>query len=145
MAPLLVIIMFSHLKYLNIWPNKFCEFSLRSFHIKILLNIMLDFSELNWSLIISYTECYIQFCNHLSTHNTHSKANREVLLHVKRERVRVTSDLGARIRYTSRLRTLCGFATRRDGSAYKQAHRYQPMTRHQSIKHIRKQNWTYTA
>ena len=34
---------------------------------------------------------------------------REVLLHVKRERVRVTSDLGAQIRYTSRLRTLLGF------------------------------------
>ena len=71
--------------------------------------------------------------------------NREVLLHVKRERVRVTSDLGAQIRYTSRLRTLLGFATRRDGSADKQARRYQPMTRQQSIKHSRKQNWPYTA
>ena len=70
---------------------------------------------------------------------------REVLLHVKREGVRVTSDLGAQIRYTSRLRTFLGFATRRDVSADKQAHRYQPMTRQQSIKHIRKQNWTYTA
>ena len=70
---------------------------------------------------------------------------KEVLLHVKRERVRVTSDLGAQIRYTSRLRTLLGFATRRDVSADKQAHRYQPMTRQQSIKHTRKQNWTYTA
>ena len=73
------------------------------------------------------------------------KAIREVLLHVKRERVRVTSYLGAQIRYTSRLRTLLGFATRRDVSADKQAHRYQPMTRQQSIKHIRKQNWRYTA
>ena len=71
--------------------------------------------------------------------------NREVLLHVKRERVRVASDLGAQIHYTSRLHTLLGFATRRDVSADKQAHRYQPMTRQQSIKHIRKQNWTYTA
>ena len=68
---------------------------------------------------------------------------REVLLHVKR--VRVTSDLGAQIRYTSRLHALLGFATRRDVSADKQAHRYQPMTRQQSIKHIRKKNWTYTA
>ena len=59
-------------------------------------------------------------------------AIREVLLHVKRERVSVTSDLGAQIRYTSRLRTLLGFATRRDVSADKQAHRYQPMTRQQS-------------
>ena len=71
--------------------------------------------------------------------------NREVLLHVKRERVRVTSDSGAQIRYTSRSRTLLGFATRRDVSAGKQAHRYQQMTRQQSIKHIRKQKWTYTA
>ena len=70
---------------------------------------------------------------------------REVLLHVKRERVRVTSDSGAQIRYTSRSRTLLGFATRRDLSADKQAHRYQQMTRQQSIKHIRKQKWTYTV
>ena len=65
--------------------------------------------------------------------------NREVLLQVKRERVRVTSDSGAQIRYTSRSRTLLGFATRRDVSSDKQAHRYQQMTRQQSIKHIRKQ------
>ena len=71
--------------------------------------------------------------------------NREVLLHVKRERVRVTSDSGAQIRYTSRSRTLLGFATRRDVSADKQAHRYQQMTRQQPIKHIHKQKWTYTA
>ena len=71
--------------------------------------------------------------------------NREVLRHVKRERVRVTSDSGAQIRYTSRSRTLLGFATHRDVSADKQAHRYQQMTRQQPIKHIRKQKWTYTA
>ena len=55
--------------------------------------------------------------------------NREDLLHVKRERVRVTSDSGAQIRYTSRSRTLLGFATRRDVSvsADKQTHRYQQM------------------
>ena len=70
---------------------------------------------------------------------------REVLLHVKRERVRVTSDSGAQIRYTSRSRTRLGFATRRDVSADKQAHRYQQMTRQQSIKYIRKQKWAYTA
>ena len=34
------------------------------------------------------------------------------------------------------------FATRRDVSADKQAHQ---MTRQKSIKHIRKQKWTYTA
>ena len=62
---------------------------------------------------------------------------REVLLHVKRERLRVTSDSEAQIRYTSRLRTHLGFATRRDVSADKQAHRYQRMTRQQPIKHIR--------
>ena len=39
--------------------------------------------------------------------------NTNVLLHVKRERVRVTSDSGAPIRYTSRSRTLLGFTTRR--------------------------------
>ena len=72
------------------------------------------------------------------------KDNREVLLHVKRERVRVTSDSGAQIRYRSRLRTLLGFVIRRDVSADKQAHRYQKMTQ-QPIKHIRKQKWTYTA
>ena len=55
--------------------------------------------------------------------------NWEILLHVKRERVRVTSDLGAHIRYTSRSRTFLGFASRRDVSADKQAHRYQQMTR----------------
>ena len=65
---------------------------------------------------------------------------REVLLHVKRERLRVTSDSGAQIRYTSRLRTHLGFATRRDVSADKQAHRYQRMTRQQPIKHIRKKS-----
>ena len=70
---------------------------------------------------------------------------REVLLHVKCERVRVTSDSGAQIRYTSRSRTLLGFATCRDVSADKQAHRYQQMTRQQPIKHIRKQKWMYTA
>ena len=70
---------------------------------------------------------------------------REVLLRVKRERVRVTSDSGAQIRYTSRSRTLLGFATHRDVSADKQAHRHQQMTRQQPIKHIRKQKWTYIA
>ena len=70
---------------------------------------------------------------------------REVLLHVKREHVRVTSDSGAQIRYTSRSRTLLGFASRRDVSADKQAHRYQQTTRQQPIRHIRKQEWTYTA
>ena len=70
---------------------------------------------------------------------------REVLLHVKRERARVTSDSGAQSHYTSRSRVLWGFATRRDVSADKQAHRYQQMTRQQSIKQIRKQKWTYIA
>ena len=72
---------------------------------------------------------------------------REVLLHVslERERVRVTSDSGAQIRYTSRSRTQLGFVTRRDVSADKQAHRYQQITRQQPIKHIHKQKWTYTA
>ena len=65
---------------------------------------------------------------------------REVLLHVKRERVRVTSDSG----YTLRSRTLLGFASRRHVGADKQAHRYQQMARQQSIKHIRKQKWTCT-
>ena len=53
---------------------------------------------------------------------------REVSLHVKRERVRVQSDSGTQTRYTSRSRTLLGFATRRDVSADQQAHRYQEMT-----------------
>ena len=70
---------------------------------------------------------------------------REVLLHVKYELLRVTSDSGAQIRYTSRSRTLLRFATRRDVSASKQVHRYQQMTRQQSIKHICKQKWTYTV
>ena len=70
---------------------------------------------------------------------------REVLLHVKRERVRVTSNSGAQIRYTSRSRTLLGFASRRNVSTDKQVHRYQQMTRQQSIKHIRKQKCTYSA
>ena len=39
----------------------------------------------------------------VSNHQPHC---REVLLHVKGERVRVTSGSGARIRYTSRSRTL---------------------------------------
>ena len=68
-----------------------------------------------------------------------------VLLHVKRARVRVTSDSGAQIPHTSRSRTLLGFATRRDVSADKQPRRYQQMARQQPIKHIRKQKWTYTA
>ena len=65
---------------------------------------------------------------------------REVLLHVKRERVRVTSDSGAQICYTSRSRTLLSFATRRDVSPGKQVHGYQQMTREQSIKHIHKKS-----
>ena len=62
----------------------------------------------------------------------------DVFLHVKRERLLVTSDSGAQIRYTSSSSTPIGFATRRDVSADKQAHRYQQMTRQESIKHIRK-------
>ena len=54
---------------------------------------------------------------------THQACIREVLLHVKLERVRVTSDSGAQIRYTSRSCTLLGFASRRDVNADKQAHR----------------------
>ena len=54
-------------------------------------------------------------------------ASRDVLLHVKSERARVTSDSGAHIRYTSRSRKLLGFATRRDVSADKQAHWYRVM------------------
>ena len=70
---------------------------------------------------------------------------REVLLHVKRERVRVTPGSGAQIatRHVSVHKR--GFATRHDVNADKQAHRYQQMTRHQSINHIRKQKWTYTV
>ena len=64
---------------------------------------------------------------------------------MKCECVRVTSDAGAQIRHTSRLRTLLGFASCRDVSADKQAHRYQQMTRQQPIKHIRKQEWTFSA
>ena len=51
---------------------------------------------------------------------------REVSLHVKRERVLVTSHSGAQFRYTSRSRTLLGFASRRDVSAEKQGHRHPP-------------------
>ena len=54
-------------------------------------------------------------------------ANREVSLHVKRERVRVTSHLGAQFRYTSRSRTLIGFASHDDVSTEKEGHRYQQM------------------
>ena len=64
---------------------------------------------------------------------------REVSLHVKRERVCVTSHLGAQFRYTSRSRALLGFASRHDVSTEKQGHRYQQMTRQQSIKRTRKQ------
>ena len=68
---------------------------------------------------------------------------REVLLHVKLERV--TSDSGAQIA-TRHVRVhQRGFATRRDVSADKQAYRYQQMTRHQFINHIRKQKWMHTA
>ena len=54
--------------------------------------------------------------------------NREVLLHIKCECVHVKSDSGAQIHYTSRLRTLSGFASHRDVSADKQVHWYQQMT-----------------
>ena len=46
---------------------------------------------------------------------------------------------------TRHVRVHLGFATRRDVSADKQAHRYQQMTRQQPIKHIHKQKWTNTA
>ena len=65
-------------------------------------------------------------------------ASREVSLHVKHERVRVTSQLGAQFRYTSRPRTLLGFVTCRDVCTEKQGHRYQQMTQ-QFIKRARKQ------
>ena len=75
----------------------------------------------------------------------HGDINREVSLHVKRERVRVTSHLGAQFRYTSRSRTLLGFASRRDVSTEKQGHRYQQMTRQQSIKRARKQKLMHSV
>ena len=79
---------------------------------------------------------------HTAGDTTH---NREVSLHVKREHVRVTSHLGAQFRYTSRSRTLLGFASRRDVSTEKQGHRYQQMTRQQSIKRARKQKLMHSA
>ena len=75
----------------------------------------------------------------------YGSGNREVSLHVKRERVRVTSHLGAQFRYTSRSRTLLGFASRRDVSTEKQGHRCQQMTRQQSIKRARKQKFMHSA
>ena len=71
--------------------------------------------------------------------------NREVSLHVKRERVHVTSHLGAQFRYTSCSRTLLGFASRRDVSTEKQGHGYQQMTGQQSIKCARKQKLMHSA
>ena len=68
------------------------------------------------------------------------KNNREVSLHVKRKRVRVTSHSGAQFRYTSRLCTLLGFASRRNVSADKQGHGHQQMPRQQPIKLVRKHN-----
>ena len=70
---------------------------------------------------------------------------REVSLHVKRERVCVTSHLGAQFHYTSRSRTLLGFASRHDVSTEKQGHRYQQMTRQQSIKRTRKQKLMHSV
>ena len=84
----------------------------------------------------------------LSKHRKIFRSNvfiREVSLHVKRERVRVTSHLGAQFRYTSRSRTLLGFASRRDVSTEKQGHRYQQMRRQQSIKRARKQKLMHSA
>ena len=75
----------------------------------------------------------------------HTVSIREVSLRVKRERVRVTSHLGAQFRYTSRSRTLLGFASRRDVSTEKQGHRYQQITRQQSIKRARKQKLMHSA
>ena len=102
---------------------------------------------------IQISVCYLSNYPHMTKktffkfHDTSTVTgdNREVLLHVKRKRVRVASDSGAQIRCASRSRTLLGFATRHDVSADKQAHRYQQMTRQQPIKHIRKQKWTYTT
>ena len=74
----------------------------------------------------------------------HGDINREVSLHVKRERVRVTSHLGAQFCYTSRSRTLLGFASRRDVNTEKQGHRYQQMTQ-QSIKRARKQKLMHSV
>ena len=68
------------------------------------------------------------------------KNNREVSLHVKRKRVRVTSHSGAQFRYMSRLCTLLGFASRRNVSADKQGHGHQQMPRQQPIKLVRKHN-----
>ena len=73
------------------------------------------------------------------------QADKEVSLHAKRERVRVASHLGAQFRYTSRSRTLLGFASRRDVSTEKQGHRYQQMTRQQSIRRARKQKLMHSA
>ena len=66
-----------------------------------------------------------------------SDINREVSLHVKRERKRVTSHSGAQFRYTSRSRKLLGFVSHRDVSTEEQGYRYQQMSRQQSTKHAR--------
>ena len=68
-----------------------------------------------------------------------------ISLCVKRERVRVTSHLGARFRYTSRSRTLLGFASRRDVNPVKQGQWHHQMSRQQTIKRTSKQRWTHTA
>ena len=82
--------------------------------------------------------------NSLRPRDAYRTIIREVSLHVKRERVRGTSHLGAQFRYTSRSRTLLGFASRRDVSTEKKGHRYQQMTQ-QSIKRARKQNLMHSA
>ena len=89
--------------------------------------------------VLKYVTRYVCEVTRYVIHVTRNLNNRKVLLHVKRERVRVTSDSGAQIA-TRHVRVhQRGFATRRDVSADKQAHRYQQMPRHQSINHIRKQ------
>ena len=61
---------------------------------------------------------------------------REVLLHVKRERVRVTSDSGAQIRNTLRSRTLLGFASRRHVGADKEAHLWKILVAVTQLPHL---------
>ena len=64
---------------------------------------------------------------------------REVLLHVKRVRVRVTSHSGAQVLCTSRSCTLLGFASHHKVGTDKQGHRDQHLARQQPVKCIRKQ------
>ena len=95
-------------------------------------------------VFVGMRACITMFFERLKLATKAKQSIREVSLHVKHERVRVTAHWGAQFRNTLSSCTPFGFASRRDVSTEKQGHRHQQMARQQSIERARKQKGTHS-